>query len=274
GLESVSIRRIQCVGYGILGFLGARIRRIFLDGYGVLVIRTPLILSPIPITHSVALAKTLLTHPTVSTISPVLLQTTILIPTPPITIEAPPVTMIPDPLPLIIQREYVLKKDMQEIKGVNHTATLCPLLRFEIPLVINAYLGSSLGDALQKVLQKHTEELKQQHSQKIDYKEIIEESAQENVINKIDKSRSYLTHDKHRALSNALLNSMSLNDAIAHGQADLEKVLRKRDHDEEDPSAGPNQGKKTKRSRTKESQPVSYVFIKVMVIKYSPALYK
>ncbi|GKC17781.1 hypothetical protein Tco_1014563 [Tanacetum coccineum] len=27
------------VGYGVLGFLGARIRRIFLDGYGVLVFR-------------------------------------------------------------------------------------------------------------------------------------------------------------------------------------------------------------------------------------------
>ncbi|GKA46621.1 hypothetical protein Tco_0739504 [Tanacetum coccineum] len=40
GLESVSIRRIQCVGYGVLGFLTARIRRIFLDGYDILVVRT------------------------------------------------------------------------------------------------------------------------------------------------------------------------------------------------------------------------------------------
>ncbi|GJT84305.1 ribonuclease H-like domain-containing protein [Tanacetum coccineum] len=39
GLESVSIRRIQGIGYGVLEFLGARIRRIFLDGYGVLVVR-------------------------------------------------------------------------------------------------------------------------------------------------------------------------------------------------------------------------------------------
>ncbi|GJR19294.1 hypothetical protein Tco_0967821 [Tanacetum coccineum] len=40
GLESMSIRRIQGVGYGILEFLGAQIRRIFLDGYDVLVFRT------------------------------------------------------------------------------------------------------------------------------------------------------------------------------------------------------------------------------------------
>ncbi|GKC05286.1 hypothetical protein Tco_0996896 [Tanacetum coccineum] len=52
---------------------------------------------------------------------------------------------------------------------------------------------------------------------------------------------------------------MSLDDAIARGQADPEKILRKRDRDDdnkdEDPFAGPNQGKKTKRSRTKESEP-------------------
>ncbi|GKF45907.1 hypothetical protein Tco_0135709, partial [Tanacetum coccineum] len=38
-LDSVSIRCIQCVGYGVLEFLGAQICRIFLDGYGVLVVR-------------------------------------------------------------------------------------------------------------------------------------------------------------------------------------------------------------------------------------------
>ncbi|GKC01315.1 hypothetical protein Tco_0987451, partial [Tanacetum coccineum] len=36
GLEVGSIRRIQGIGYGVLDFLRARIRRIFLDGYGVL----------------------------------------------------------------------------------------------------------------------------------------------------------------------------------------------------------------------------------------------
>ncbi|GJZ59299.1 hypothetical protein Tco_0615115 [Tanacetum coccineum] len=68
-----------------------------------------------------------------------------------------------------------------------------------------------------------------------------------------------LLYDKHQALFDALLNSMSLDDAIALGQADPKKILRKRYHDDdnkdEDPFAGPNQGKKTKRSRTKESEP-------------------
>ncbi|GKA72456.1 hypothetical protein Tco_0778672 [Tanacetum coccineum] len=71
----------------------------------------------------------------------------------------------------------------------------------------------------------------------------------------MDKIHSYLTHNKHQALFDALLNSISLDDAIARGQADQEKVLRKRDHEDEDPSVGPNQGKslvKTSKSVTVE----------------------
>nr|GEX00885.1 hypothetical protein [Tanacetum cinerariifolium] len=55
----------------------------------------------------------------------------------------------------------------------------------EIPPVVNAYLRSSLGDALQKVLQKHTEELVHKHPQQVDYKEMIKESVQANIINEV-----------------------------------------------------------------------------------------
>nr|GEV69480.1 integrase, catalytic region, zinc finger, CCHC-type, peptidase aspartic, catalytic [Tanacetum cinerariifolium] len=41
--------------------------------------------------------------------------------------------------------------------------------------------------------------------------------------------------------SNIFVSLVSLDDAIARGQADLEKVLRKRDRDDEDPSARPDQ---------------------------------
>ncbi|GJY29487.1 hypothetical protein Tco_0405254 [Tanacetum coccineum] len=78
------------------------------------------------------------------------------------------------------------------------------------------------------------------------------------LFENMDKSRSYLTHDKHQALFDALFNSLCLDDVISCGQAEPEKVLRKRDHDgddkDEDHSAGPNQGNKTKRRRTKESE--------------------
>nr|GEZ73739.1 hypothetical protein [Tanacetum cinerariifolium] len=143
----------------------------------VSVIPEPLILSPIPKILLVAHASTLLSPPSVSTISPVLLQTTTSILTPPITTDVPPVIMI--------QIAYVLEKDFQERKEVDHTTKICASLISEIPLAVNADLGSSQGVAHQKVPYKHTEELKQHYSHKVDYKEIIEESMQVNVINEV-----------------------------------------------------------------------------------------
>ncbi|GJT18411.1 hypothetical protein Tco_0877117 [Tanacetum coccineum] len=184
----------------------------------VFVIPEPSILSPIYEIPLVAPTTNLLPPPFVSIISHVLLQTTTPIPTPPINTETPPVIMIPDPLLAIIQRASVWRK--------------------------------ILGDALQKVLRKHMEELKQQYSHKVNYKEIIEESVQANVMNEVKNQlpkflpRQYLTSLLH------------LDDAIASGQADPEKTLRKIYRDDKDPSAGPNQGKNTKRSRTKESEPL------------------
>nr|GEX00511.1 copia protein [Tanacetum cinerariifolium] len=92
-------------------------------------------------------------HP-ISTILLVLKQRTTPIPTPPITTVAPVVTTIPDPLLAIIQRVSVLEKDVQELKSVDHTTALI-----------------------------HTEELIQQYPHQVDYKEIIKESVQANVIN-------------------------------------------------------------------------------------------
>nr|GEY20192.1 hypothetical protein [Tanacetum cinerariifolium] len=85
-------------------------------------------------------AKTPLPPPSVFTITHVLQQTTTPILTPPITIVALAATTVPDP--------------------------------FLVPAAKDEYLGSSRGDALQKVLHKQTKELIQQSSQK-DVSEII-----------------------------------------------------------------------------------------------------
>ncbi|GJV42034.1 hypothetical protein Tco_1420474 [Tanacetum coccineum] len=104
----------------------------------------------------------------------------------------------------------------------------------------------------------------QKYPQQVDYKEMIEESVQANIINEVKnqlpkflpkavsdfatlliqsmvKNALEKTPLLHQALYDALLNSLILDDDIACGQADAEKVLRKRDRDGEDPSAGPNQ---------------------------------
>nr|GEU71247.1 retrotransposon-related protein [Tanacetum cinerariifolium] len=219
----------------------------------VLVISEPSFLTPIHETPLVGRATTLPPLYVLS-ISCVPLQSTTPIQTPLITIEAPSVTIIPDPLHDVIQRIYVLEKDVQELKEADNTTKLLTLIKSKIPLAVHAFLGS-IKNALEKTLTPGSFIFSQaQPSLKV--AELLYEYELKIILfEKIDKSHSYLTHDKHHALFDALLNSMSLDDAIARGQVDLEKVLRKRDQDDEDPLTRPNQCKKTKRRRTKESEP-------------------
>ncbi|GJZ89104.1 retrovirus-related pol polyprotein from transposon TNT 1-94 [Tanacetum coccineum] len=240
------------------------------------VIPEPLILSPISKIPLVAPVTTLLPPPFVSTISLILIQTTTPIPTPPITTEALHVKMILDPLPDIIHRVSVLDKYVYEIKEVDHTITLYASLRSEILSTINAYLGSSLGDALQNSLQENViNEVKNQLLKFLpkvvsDFATSVIQSTINNALDttslllaqsssqaqsflkaaeslseyelktilfeKMEKIRCYLTHDKHQALFDALLNSMSLDNDIVHGQANPEKVLRERNCNDKDPS--------------------------------------
>ncbi|GJY46902.1 retrovirus-related pol polyprotein from transposon TNT 1-94 [Tanacetum coccineum] len=189
------------------------------------------VLTPIPENPLVAPATTLPPHPTVSSISHVLQQTTTSIPTPPITTEAPSVTTIPYPLSAIIQRVSVLEKDSGRCtsKGASETYG-------RTDPEVSLFLPKDVFDFATPVIQSTVK------------------NALEKTPLLMDKSRSSQTHDKHQALYDALLNLLILNDDIARGQADAKKVMRKRDRDGKDPSTGPNKGKKTKKSRTKVSE--------------------
>ncbi|GJV40364.1 hypothetical protein Tco_1418804 [Tanacetum coccineum] len=148
-----------------------------------------------------------------------------------------------DPLPAIIQRVFVLEKAVQKIKEVDHTTTHLALLRSEILSAVNAYLGSSLGDALQKSVQENViNEVKNLLPkflpkavsdfatlviQSTAAESLFEYALKKILFEKMDKSRSYLTHDMHRALFDVLFNSLCLDDVVARGQADPEKILKK-----------------------------------------------
>ncbi|GJT69431.1 hypothetical protein Tco_1028717 [Tanacetum coccineum] len=58
------------------------------------------------------------------------------------------------------------------------------------------------------------------------------------LYNKMQKSGLFLTHDKHLDIYNALIGSIGLDEAIAKGEIDSTKVLKKRRHNDkdEDPS--------------------------------------
>ncbi|GJX70334.1 hypothetical protein Tco_0307505, partial [Tanacetum coccineum] len=95
-----------------------------------------------------------------------------------------------------------LEKDVSKHKNINLSAEALATLKSQVLNVVDDYLGSKLGDALQKTLHKHSADLIQKHS----------------------------------------------------GKPAFEKHDDDDDDDDEDPLARPNQVKKTKRSRTKESE--------------------
>nr|GEV14976.1 hypothetical protein [Tanacetum cinerariifolium] len=174
--------------------------------------------------------------------------------------------------------EKELEKEISMLKQVDHSVEVLSFIQSQVPLVVKACLGTSLRDSLQKVLRSHTEKLKKELSEKKDYKDVIKESVQANVINefknfvpkllpkalkknilynKINESQSHLTHVTHQELYEVLTWPMKLDENNATRGRNLDTVFKKRDRkddQDEDPSARPNQGKKTKRKRTKESE--------------------
>nr|GEU98522.1 hypothetical protein [Tanacetum cinerariifolium] len=71
----------------------------------------------------------------------------------------------------------------------------------------------------------------------------------------MDKSRSCMTRDKHQELYDALLNSIMLDEAIANGNVNPVKVLRKRDRDDDQDHIVGSDQKKKKQRKGKDYEP-------------------
>ncbi|GJZ84610.1 hypothetical protein Tco_0649949 [Tanacetum coccineum] len=113
---------------------------------------------------------TTLPPPSISTIPPTPIQkTTTPIPPPPITTNSPIITsVVPeyDALSAIQLRVTKLEKDVSKLKKIDHFAKALATLKSQVPMVVEQYLGSKIGDDLQKVLQRHTADLIQKYSVK------------------------------------------------------------------------------------------------------------
>ncbi|GKC38374.1 hypothetical protein Tco_1050758, partial [Tanacetum coccineum] len=134
----------------------------------IYVIFEPIVLTLVQETSSAAPVTTL-PLPSISTTQPAPQQTTTPIPTPPIITDAPTITTaIPesDTLSVVQLRVAKLEKDASELKNVDHSATTIATLKSQVPTVVYDYLGSKLGDSLQKALHKHSKDLIQKHSVK------------------------------------------------------------------------------------------------------------
>ncbi|GKG46153.1 hypothetical protein Tco_0498599, partial [Tanacetum coccineum] len=96
-------------------------------------------------------------------------QTTTPIPAQPIMTKSPTITTaVPesDALTAVQLRVAKLEKDVFELKKIDLFAEALATLKSQVPNVVDDYLGSKLGDALQKTLQKHSADLIQKHSVK------------------------------------------------------------------------------------------------------------
>nr|GEV24923.1 putative reverse transcriptase domain, ribonuclease H-like domain protein [Tanacetum cinerariifolium] len=57
-----------------------------------------------------------------------------------------------------------LKKDVKELKIVDHSATLFSTIKSKVPNAIKEYLGTSLDDALHKLLLRYSGDITKEHS--------------------------------------------------------------------------------------------------------------
>ncbi|GJR84366.1 hypothetical protein Tco_0155151 [Tanacetum coccineum] len=96
---------------------------------------------------------------------PVLQQTTptpTTIPTPPINTEALTITTaIPEITPFIALQLRVtkLEQDMSEVKKIDHSVAVLAYIQYQVPLVVDKYVGTKLDDALLKALERHNADL-------------------------------------------------------------------------------------------------------------------
>ncbi|GJW91195.1 hypothetical protein Tco_0168748 [Tanacetum coccineum] len=133
-----------------------------------------------------------------------------------------------------------LEKEVFKLKQVDHSAEVLASIQSQVPSVVNAYLGTSLGDSLQKAA-----------------KSLSEYELKNILYDKMHESQSHPTHDTNQELYDALAWSIKLDENNSTRGRNPDTVLKKidrRDDQDEDSSAGQNQGKKTKRRRTKESE--------------------
>ncbi|GJR75484.1 hypothetical protein Tco_0839405 [Tanacetum coccineum] len=57
-----------------------------------------------------------------------------------------------------------LEKDVKELKNVDNSTIVISKIKYKVPNAIKEYLGSSLDDALYKVIQKHSADIFKEHS--------------------------------------------------------------------------------------------------------------
>ncbi|GJY08300.1 retrovirus-related pol polyprotein from transposon TNT 1-94 [Tanacetum coccineum] len=193
-----------------------------------------------------------------------------------------PVSVISEPTVLTPLRVAKLKKDVFELKNVDHSVATIATLKSQVPTVVDNYLGSKLALESSKIktptvnLEKGSEKSaseilkikrgqdeKQKMSKftikstdKATLKEFDQESA---LYQTMHANKSFNKFPANHRLYHALIEALIEDEnAMDKGVADTVKDHKRKhdddeDDDDEDPPARPNQGSKTgKSASTKE----------------------
>ncbi|GKC93074.1 hypothetical protein Tco_1158516, partial [Tanacetum coccineum] len=241
----------------------------------ILVIFEPSVLTPIPETSSVAPTTNLLPPSSVSTIPHVLLQTITPIPTPPITTEAPTITTaIPESNALVVVQLRVAKlaKGISELKKMDHSAEALATLKSQVPTILpsqarfrhqQAEKQESKKSALE-IRKIKKEQAKKQKMPKYTIKSTDKATLKEYDLKKalsqtMKENKSFNKNTANHALYHALMEALiedgnTMDKGVANTVKNHKRQHDDDEDDDKDTSARPNQGKKTKRRRTKESK--------------------
>ncbi|GKC80818.1 hypothetical protein Tco_1131592 [Tanacetum coccineum] len=81
------------------------------------------------------------------------------------------------------------------LKNVDHSSALSSAIRSELPTVVKGYLGTSLDDALYKVVKRTHEEFNKEFFDLNSYKDVIDESVQTHVMIEVQKQLPTIVYD-------------------------------------------------------------------------------
>ncbi|GKB71764.1 hypothetical protein Tco_0933176, partial [Tanacetum coccineum] len=165
-------------------------------------------------------------------------------------------------------RVAILEKDMSELKTVDHSTEALAILKCQVPYfkfpksfkkqtpIVDLEQGSEKSAS--EILQIKREQAEKQQEPKFTIKSTDKEALEEYdlksaLYQSMHANKSFNKNPANHRLYHALMEAwIEDKNAMDKGVANTVKDHKRKHDDDEDPLAGPNQGKKTKRRRTKE----------------------
>ncbi|GJU76670.1 hypothetical protein Tco_1273740 [Tanacetum coccineum] len=149
-----------------------------------------------------------------------------------------------------------MQQFVKQLKKTDFSSVIHDSITSQVPSIVDKYVGSSLSNAFHKEPQANNTTFKKELSE-LNYKEVIEESVKAHVVTEV---KNFLPQFLPKAVSD-FATPIIKESVKAHASRSTQSTKpyptpKKRDrgdnNKDEDPSAGSNQGKETKKRRTRK----------------------